>query len=207
MDLIQRCSWPSAYEKPFGSKAFHRLGNGDDSEVEISVVSRGGTLGVSVLFVVSFDAVGLLFQVFVVEFEVGEFELERVVLSFEAFGSRYYSVVFRPRDNVVVAGDERQREESEGQVFDESAHSVRSLSSCRRPMRCLSGIPRPDACSRRQRSPPASMWDAGRSPSLPTVAHPACCRRQRTVQEARGVILGVCVSFVKIKCSLSMAKT
>lgn len=53
------------------------------------------------------EGVERLFQVFVVEFEVGEFELERVVLCFEAFGSRYYSVVFRPRDNVVVAGDER----------------------------------------------------------------------------------------------------
>ena len=72
------------------------------------------------------EGVERLFEVFVVEFKVGEFELERVVLSFEAFGSRYYSVVFRPRDNVIVAGDERQREESEGQVFDESAHRVRS---------------------------------------------------------------------------------
>ena len=35
-----RYSWPSAYEKPLGQKAFHRLGNGDDSEVEISVVER-----------------------------------------------------------------------------------------------------------------------------------------------------------------------
>ena len=59
------------------------------------------------------EGVERLFQVFVVEFEVGEFELERVVLSFKAIGTRHHSVVFRTRDDIVVAGDERQREESE----------------------------------------------------------------------------------------------
>ena len=56
------------------------------------------------------EGVERLFQVFVVEFEVGEFELERVVLSFKAIGTRHHSIVFRPRDDIVVAGDERQRE-------------------------------------------------------------------------------------------------
>ena len=59
------------------------------------------------------EGVERLFQVFVVEFEVGEFELERVVLCFKAIGTRHHSVVFRPRDDIVVAGYEGQREESE----------------------------------------------------------------------------------------------
>ena len=59
------------------------------------------------------EGVERLFQVFVVEFEVGEFELERVVEGFEFVDSRQHGVVFRPWDNIVVAGDERQREESE----------------------------------------------------------------------------------------------
>lgn len=59
------------------------------------------------------EGVERLFQVFVVEFEVGEFELERVVMCFKAIGTRHHSIVICPWDNVVVAGDERQREESE----------------------------------------------------------------------------------------------
>lgn len=59
------------------------------------------------------EGVERLFQVFVVEFEVGEFELERVVLSFKAIGTRHHSFVFRTRDDIVVAGYEGQREEGE----------------------------------------------------------------------------------------------
>lgn len=60
------------------------------------------------------EGVERLFQVFVVEFEVGEFELERVVLSFKAIGTRHHSIVFRPRDNIVVAGYEGQRKKRNG---------------------------------------------------------------------------------------------
>ena len=55
------------------------------------------------------EAVERIFEVVVVKFEVGEFELERVVLSFEAFSMSHHSVIFRPRDNVVVTCGERQQ--------------------------------------------------------------------------------------------------
>lgn len=80
------------------------------------------------------EGVERLSQVFVVEFEVGEFELERVVLCFEAIGTRHHSIVICPWDNVVVAGGEEQCNQREG--YDESFHSVRSISLCRRPTRC-----------------------------------------------------------------------
>ena len=65
------------------------------------------------------EAVERLFEVFVVESEVGEFELERVVLCFKAIGTRHHSVVFRTRDAGVVAGEEEERE---GQEFEEFLH-------------------------------------------------------------------------------------
>lgn len=53
------------------------------------------------------EAVERLFQVFVVEFEVGEFELERVVRCLQRILLRQQGIVVGLRDGSAVAGEEK----------------------------------------------------------------------------------------------------